>query len=364
VNCMVMVSMAATEQEPSSLERVLKKVAEGFKDYFCNVFEQDYKQAPDLNSINIEQIKMEKKLGVTGIRLVSVSFSTNLGNHRAAIAVKPMETQEKAKENIRSIDFVSQRLSKAPVAGLTTPHVIFEGSALIVMEGVKGFSFRESPLPENEKLRLAGRALCALHGPEKANPATERFRLLPQKVIEALPIEQSQKTALAQLFEEKAKEIVSQAMRSGACAFGDFHPGNILYEIQEHRIPTIVTHLIDPEFLDRSGTVDRCEDICNFFVTQAVSEDLKKTQDALAAFIAGYNEVLAHYGLGRGLAHYYERDPPINFHLAQGILLSILNILGMPLETFGGSEGLSAEVARRLDLSQSLLAINSLYPAC
>ncbi|MFX0113022.1 MAG: phosphotransferase family protein [Candidatus Hodarchaeota archaeon] len=352
--------MATTDQEPSSLERVLKKVAEGFKDYFCNVFEQDFGKAPDLNSISIEQIKMEKKLGLTGIRLVSVSFSTNLGDHRAAIAVKPMETQEKAKENIRRIDFVSQRLSKAPVTGLATPQVIFEGSALIVMEGVKGSSFRESPLPEIEKLRLAGRALCALHGPEKAAPATERFRLLPQRVIEALPIEQSQKTELAQLFEEKGNKIVSQTMRSGACAFGDFHPGNILYEIQEHRIPTIVTHLIDPEFLDTSGNVDRCEDICNFFVTQAASEDLKKTQDALAAFMAGYNEILAHYGLGRGLAHYYESDPPMNFHLAQGILLSILNILEMPPETFGGPEGLSTEVTRRINLSQSLLTANNI----
>ncbi|MFW9914477.1 MAG: phosphotransferase family protein [Candidatus Thorarchaeota archaeon] len=351
-------------EESSGLERALQKVAEGFKDYFCKVFELDFGQAPEPSSVNIGNIKLEKKIGITGIRLVSVSFSTNLGSHRAAIAVKSMKTPEEAIQNIRSIDFVAQRLRNAPVAGLTTPQVIFQGSeGLIVMEGVKGASFRESPIPPSEKLRLAGRTLCALHGSEDAEPAIERLRLLPQKVIEGIPIEQTKKTELAQLFEEKGAEIAAQMMRSGACAFGDFHPGNILYEVQEHRIPVIITHLIDPEFLDTSKTVDRCEDICNFFVTQAVSEDLKHTQDALSAFMAGYNEVLAHYGFGRGLAHFYEKSPPINFHLAQGVLLSILNILGMPPETFGGSQGLQTEIERRVRLSQELLTSEPIYSA-
>ncbi|MHA2270643.1 MAG: phosphotransferase family protein [Candidatus Hodarchaeales archaeon] len=350
--------------DSSVLERALQKVAEGFKDYFCKVFELDFGQAPEASSVSIGDIKLEKKIGITGIRLVSVSFSTNLGPHRAAIAVKSMKTPEEALQNIRSIDFVAQRLQSAPVAGLTTPHVIFQGSeGLIVMEGVKGSSFRESPIPPTEKLRLAGRALCALHGSEKAEPGIERLRLLPQEVVKAIPIDQSKKDELAQLFEEKAAEIAAQTMRSGACAFGDFHPGNILYEVQEHRIPVIISHLIDPEFLDTSKTVDRCEDICNFFVTQAVSEDLKKTQNALSAFMAGYNEVLAHYGFGRGLAHFYERSPPVNFHLAQGILLSILNIHGMPLETFGGSEGLQIEIERRVNLSQELLMADPIYSA-
>ncbi|MFQ5981034.1 MAG: hypothetical protein ACE5OZ_23075 [Candidatus Heimdallarchaeota archaeon] len=355
--------MTTTNQEPSSLERVLQKVAEGFKDYFSNVFERDFGQAPDLNSITIDAIKLEKKIGLTGIRLVTVSFSTNMGSHRAAIAVKSMKTQDEAKDNIRKIDFVLRRLSMAPVLGLSSPQVIFEGSLLIVLEGVKGFSFRESSIPDSEKLRLAGRSLCALHGSESAEPAIERFRLLPQKVVEALPIGQSQKAELAQLFEEKAAKVVSQKMRSGACAFGDFHPGNILYEVQQHQIPTIMTHLIDPEFLDTSNTVDRCEDICNFFVTQAVSESLKKTQEAITAFMAGYNEILAHYGLGNGLSSFYEDEPPINFQLAQGVLLSILNILGMPPETFGGPEGMNDEMNRRVALSSSLLTADPIYLA-
>ncbi len=354
--------MSTNEQEPSSIEKALMKVAEGFKDYFCKVFERDFNQTPDLTTVNVNKIKMEKKIGVTGIRLVTVAFSTNLGDYQALLAVKTMDSPEKAKETLQRIEFVTEMLAKAPISGLTTPQVIFEGSSLVVMEGIVGAAFRESPVPQTEKLRLAGRAIAALHGSEGTEPSKERYKLLPQKVIEALPINQDLKGSLLQLFEKHIETIINQNLNCGAYSFGDFHPGNIMFEVREHQTPIIMTHLIDPEFLDVSRTVDRSEDICNFFVTQIVSDGLEKTKKDLSAFMSGYNEVLAYYGNGRGLSQYYETEvPSLNFHLAQGVLLSILNILGMPPDLFGGSEGLSNEVTNRINLTNTILTEAPIY---
>jgi len=79
--------------------------------------------------------------------------------------------------------------------------------------------------------------------------------------------------------------------------------------------------------------------------------------------LAGYNETLAHYGIGQGLNQFYEKEATLNFHLAQGILLSILNILQMPVETFGGPEAMSTEMEKRINFSRELLTGDQLQLA-
>ncbi len=338
-------------------EKILQRIVKSFSDYFLNIAEVEYDQKP--KSINFNDVKITKTVGLTGIRLMNVRYTTDLGRSQAALAVKFMDPKS-GEENAEKIKFLASRVEPYNQLGITTPEIIYFAEGITVMEGIRGESFRKSPVPYYTKLRMAGSSLAALHGSEKGQIFEKRYSTLTEQVLQRVPTSDSRKKDIKNLFSKQFDKSIRGSTEGGAISFGDFHPGNVLYEISSQVPPILRTHLIDPEFLDTTPVIDRCEDICNFFVVSAIREykntgKLIQVGKDIRTFIAGYNEILARHFTQ--LRNFYTKVVPINFHLGQGILLSILNYLAMP-ETQGTDT--VTEVSQRLALVELLLTSPSL----
>ncbi|MFX1512095.1 MAG: hypothetical protein ACFFCQ_05880 [Promethearchaeota archaeon] len=339
-------------------EAILQRIVSSFSDYFINIAETEFDQRP--TSIDFDDISIAKKIGLTGIRLMDIKYRTDLGRSKAALAVKFMKPEE-VKTNVDNMKFLSSRLNSYKQLGLTTPEVIYQSDeGIMVMEGIRGESFRKSPVPYFSKLRMTGSALAALHGSEKGKIFEKRYIALTDQVLQRIPTSDSRKKDIKEFFSKRFELSISGSTEGGAISFGDFHPGNVLFEVNPQVPPILRAHLIDPEFLDLTPVIDRCEDICNFFVVSAIKEyketgKLVQVGKDIRTFIAGYNEILARKYTQ--LRNFYTKEVPINFHLAQGILLSILNYLSMP-ET--QNQDTVSEVSQRLALVELLLSSPSL----
>ena len=165
------------------------------------------------------------------------------------------------------------------------------------------------------------------------------------------------------MFAEAVPRAEQASHLSGSISFGDFHPGNVIFDVRIGQRPMIHTHLIDPEYLDTSTEHDRLEDICNFFAVEAVDQyrqdrELKKLRMNVKSFFSGYNEILAHEQTS--FQNYYSGGNyiPVNFHLALMILMSIINIQDMT-DLFGSERGIQNEVLLRCQLIEKLLNWNS-----
>ena len=170
-------------------------------------------------------------------------------------------------------------------------------------------------------------------------------------------------TQLQELFNQVLPMAEQASQSSGCPSFGDFHPGNLIFDIRMGRNPMIKTHLIDPEFLDTSNEHDRLEDICNFFAVEAVDlfridQSLTKLTMNIKSFLTGYKEILAHHQ--NNLEEFYTTSYiPINFHLALMVLMSIINIQQMT-DIFG-KDGIHQEVDLRCTLIEKVLQ-NKTFP--
>ncbi len=327
-------AMSTEEETDIALKKILASIVQSFKDYFIDATNALIGKRPE--ELTFEEISLDRKIGTTGIKLVNVRFSCpEARNLMAGLAVKNLESPSEVELTIRKINFLHNRIEPWNFLGLCTPNVIFNSGSLIILEGIMGSdSFRHSPVPEIEKMRLAGRALGAIHGPQKAEVFFEQYRIVTRKAIDLLPVSGKWKEELIMLFDLQFDDVEKYTKYGGSIKFGDFHAGNILFEINRRKSPILRTHLIDPEFLTIEETnTDRCEDICNFFVHRAITEyrttkKLEKTPKDILSFLSGYNEILAYNNAN--IYQFYDNVLPVNFHLAQAILLSILNFLSLP----------------------------------
>jgi len=345
---------------PQRLEKVLISLIEGFSDYFVSSLEKSFKQTP--TKIDVKKITVERKLGTTGIHIVKVSLDSDLGTDEASIAVKIYDENEQALDVVKRINVLEKRLSEYSQLGVSTAAVIFFSSSVVIMEGIQGEVFRESKIPKPQKYRFAGRSLAAFHGTKTDRCWFDKYKLLLTRTIENIPIPLEVKHIVKELFNNVVPlaEIASQ--RSGTVSFGDFHPGNLIFNVRIGRNPMIHTNLIDPEYLETSTEHDRLEDICNFFAVEAVDQyrhdkELINFRMNMNSFFSGYSEFLAHER--SSLDNFYTgKYLPVNFHLALMILMSILNIQDMT-DIFGGEAGVQREMNLRLELIQKLLEWNS-----
>ncbi len=230
------------------------------------------------------------------------------------------------------------------------------------MEGIQGDSFRKSKIPKPQKYRYAGKSLAAFHGKEKNPVWFDKYKLLLNRSLESIPVTEEKRNHIRKLFEKTLPEAEKASVNSGCPSFGDFHPGNLIFDIRVGRNPMIQTYLIDPEFLDSANDHDRLEDICNFFAVEAVDiyrmeKSLTKLKMNIKSFLTGYKEILA-YNQQNLNDFYSEKYLPVNFHLALMILMSILNIQNMG-DLFGGKSGIQEEVSLRFDLIEEVLKDNS-----
>ena len=342
----------SAEEANAEINHLLLSIVSGFSDYFIGVATSIFEKTPQ--NINFDSIRSDRKIGTTGIQLVSVNFSCEFGKVQAGLAVKVYKSPKDLPPIVEKINFLSDRLKPYYSLGVSTAKIIFQKSQILVMEGITGESFRHSTVPISEKYRLAGKCLAALHGHEKSMVNTQHYRELEYATIETLPISSDAKNFIKTKFQEYPLE--QYAKESGAISFGDFHAGNLLYEINLYKSPLLMAHLIDPEFLQTEAISDRFEDIANFFVTRAIQEyqmkgKLFQITRELRSFLAGYDEILA-YKLKK-LKLFYPKSDTFNYHLALGIVLSILNL--MSLNEAENTAYLSSQMELRLKLAVQLL---------
>ncbi|MHA2174580.1 MAG: hypothetical protein ACXACP_14070 [Candidatus Hodarchaeales archaeon] len=342
------------------IQVVLMRIIEGFSDYFVSQLEKTYHETPQ--NIEVKNISVEKKIGATGIHLVKVRLDSDLGPDNASIAVKIYDKTEFALEVVKNINLLEKRIIDYSKLGIASASVIFFSGSVIIMEGLQGDSFRNSKIPKPQKYRYAGKSLAAFHGGEKNPVWFDKYKLLLKRSLESIPVPDDKRTHLNNLFQQMLPEAEKASLNSGCPSFGDFHPGNLIFDIRVGQNPMIQTHLIDPEFLDISSEHDRLEDICNFFAVEAVDtfrmeKSLTKLKMNIKAFLAGYKEILAYKQLN--INDYYSKGLiPVNFHLALMILMSILNIQNMG-DLFGGESGIQKEVSLRCELIEQLLKDSS-----
>lgn len=340
------------DEANAEINQLLLSIVSGFSDYFINVATSIFEKEP--HNINFDSIRSDRKIGTTGIQLVSVNFSCEYGKVQAGLAVKVYRNAAELPPIVEKINFLSDRLKPYYSLGVSTAKIIFQKSQILVMEGITGESFRHSTVPISEKYRLAGKCLAALHGHEANQSNTQHYRELEYATIETLPLNTDAKNFLKEKFQSFPLEKYSQ--NSGAISFGDFHAGNLLFEINLYKSPLLMSHLIDPEFLQTEPTSDRFEDIANFFVNRAIQEfqikgKLFQITRELRSFLAGYDEILA-YKLKK-LKLFYPIGDTFNYQLALGIVLSILNL--MSLSESDDTTYISSQMELRLKLAVLLL---------
>lgn len=340
------------EDATAEINSLLLSIVSGFSDYFIDVAEEIFEKRP--KNIHFDSIRSDRKIGTTGIQLVSVNFSCDFGKAKAGLAVKVYKKSNELEPVIEKINYLNEKLKGFYALGVSTPKIIFSRNPILVMEGISGESFRHSSVPISEKYRLAGKCLSALHGHQPNKTNVTHYRELEIVTIESLPLNDDAKSYLRNSFSKFP--IEKYATNAGAISFGDFHAGNLLYEINLYKSPLLMAHLIDPEFLQtETSTSDRFEDIANFFVHRAIQEyqlkqSLFQITREIRSFLSGYNEVLAYKLFS--MKKYYNGEFTFNYHLALGVVLSILNLISMPDVT---QEYISSQMEPRLKLAVLLL---------
>ena len=344
------------EEANAEINQLLLSIVSGFSEYFYTVATDIFGKRPE--NISFESVRSDRKIGTTGIQLVSVNFRCEFGKVQAGLAVKVYKQASELPPIIEKLNYLEERLKPYYSLGVSTAKIIFQRNQILVMEGITGESFRHSTVPISEKYRLAGKCLAALHGYEENAVNINHYRELEFATIENLPLGDEARNFLRSKF--SVYPLEKYAVRSGAISFGDFHAGNLLYEINLYKSPLLMAHLIDPEFLQPDSRSDRFEDIANFFVNRAIHEyqlkgNLFQITRELKSFLAGYDEILA-YKLSKLKNYYFETDT-FNYHLALSIVLSILNLLSMEDVS---NEYISSQMESRLKLAVLLLDSPSL----
>ncbi|MHA1450612.1 MAG: phosphotransferase, partial [Candidatus Hodarchaeales archaeon] len=195
-----------------------------FSDYFYDFAGAIYGKRP--SQLTFDRVSVAGKIGMTGLQLVKVEFNTDLGPASSALAVKIFSDGNQAKEEVIKIQHVKKRIANFSNHGIKTADVLFYAGPVIVMEGIRGESFRASPVPLTEKYRMAGRALAALHGDTDNPVVNDKNRALVKLIVPKLPIDEETKKRILARFDELFSKLDNN--RGGTIAMGDFHPGNII----------------------------------------------------------------------------------------------------------------------------------------
>jgi len=340
----------------SRLQKVLMGIIEGFCDYFVSVLTKYHGKAP--SKIEVSNITVEKRLGATGIHIVKVLLESDLGSDEASIAVKIYGENSQAATVVNKINLLEKRIIPYKKLGIFSASVIFFSGSVVIMEGIQGDDFRDSRIPKPQKYRYAGKCLSAFHNTTINKPWFEKYKLLSSRSIEEIPVDVYTKQKIKEMFNSQIPIVEKNSIKSGSVSFGDFHPGNLIFDVKIGRKPMIQTYIIDPEFLDMNSEHDRLEDIANFFTIETVNQyrldkSLSRLTTNIKSFLSGYNEILALEQLSLG-SLYPSGYIPLNFHLALMVLMSILNIQGM-LDIFSTELAMANEISLRCELIQKLL---------
>ena len=179
----------------AEIQQLLLSIVSGFSEYFYTVATTVFGSRP--KKIAFNSIRSDRKIGTTGIELVSVNFSCELGQAHAGLAVKIHKNTTEVLQIVENINYLVQRLESYRFLGVSTPKIIFQKGPILVLEGISGESFRHSPVPITEKFRLAGKCLAELCVSHQHIANTNLYRMLEKQVLEALPIDENFKQMIA-----------------------------------------------------------------------------------------------------------------------------------------------------------------------
>ncbi len=352
--------MSTSDVIKSQTVEIVRLIVDKFEDYFRMHASEIYDHP--VKWIDIQDIRWEKKFGLTGIHLIKVKYETDAGPDSAGLAVKIFDSEEACQQFAEKIKTLQEFMRKFDVKDVQTPRVLYAKERYMIMEGInRGIDFRDEMLPPNEAYRLAGRALALIHGVESRESDPERYVMLVREVLQHIPedlVDGQLKQELEMLSNSVMAKLQESLSLAGAPQFGDFHPGNVLFEFQvtSNKRPIISCNLIDPEFLDASSSSDRFEDLTNFFITDAIShgwDEISRLESKLNHFLSGYDQVLSQKF--RSLKEYYPNGFTASFQLGLGTLLSILNIL--QFEDLQEGKNLPDEITYRFNLVKLLWKI-------
>ncbi len=214
-----------------------------------------------------------------------------------------------------------------------TPQLLYfsHENSLLIYEGLREpREFFDSELDQPQKFFLAGMALPYIHGIFKRKVFVDRYLHLISEVVKGLNVAPGDKNELFSLFKGEFRRIgLSDA---GANCFGDYHPGNIMFKEEKAltsytgdlKIDRTEIYLIDPAFLDKTGNVDRAEDIGTFFSKFAyndfyLSQSFDKTVPDFELICKGYDYTISKNGIA--LEEFYPDGTTFDFHIALGILI-------------------------------------------
>ncbi len=355
--------MSSADVVKSQTVEIVKKIVDKFEDYFKQHSSDVYGRPAKW--VDVRNVHWEKKIGLTGIHLIKVRYETDVGMDSASLAVKIYESVEDCQRFVAKINQLQELMKRFPLNDVHTPGILYAKENYLIMEGInQGIEFRDLVIPRNEAYRLAGRALATVHGELSWEVNLDRYGALVQEALSHIPetgATQTLKIELQELFSQAEHQLATSLKEAGAPHFGDFHPGNVLFDLQvvSNKKSVVACNLIDPEFLDEEARSDRFEDLTNFFITDAVSHgwhEISHLENKLIHFMSGYDQVLALKF--SSLKEHYPHGFTVAFQLGLGILLSILNLL--QFEDLQEGKDLPSEIDYRLNLVKYLWQIYAL----
>jgi hypothetical protein len=308
------------------IKHLLAEIVENLRFYFNELQLKKFGQKSRFVVLNnISNIHM---IGSKGLNLVTASFNSELGSLTLRIAIKRFNSIDEAMKN----KVLTNRLAKKlRTTGVLTPRVIFEHGTTLIYEGIQGDSFHDSNIDYEYKLQLAGSVLSQYHSGDQRPVDPQRYVFLIKTVLEELQLPQER----LHKFVSRAGVLANQVLiyNSGTASFGDFHPGNILFSVEEAEPgkKRVQTWLIDPEYAEEAKTADRMEDIGTFFLHSAIDtftkdDNLKSLRKDLQPFFEGYDRFLSQHGSSLYKMYKGNHEGALSFHLGLNVLLEALFI--------------------------------------
>ncbi len=285
----------------------------------------------------IHSIELGHRLGRRKeLQLMTVTVLDSLQNRRYSVdlAFKFLQNPEDAVEEGNGALWLGEVL-KTNYKVHTSQLLYFSHSnSLLIYEGLKNTQeFFESRLDEPQKLFLAGMALPYIHGIFRQKILVDRYLHLITNVLDGIPFNPDERTELKSLIQPDLRKI--GLSESGANCFGDYHPGNIMFKDSDYktsntgdiRIDQTEIYLIDPAYLDRSGNVDRAEDLGTFFAKFAyndfiMSQSFDRCVSDFDLICKGYNFTISQNGIT--LEQFYPEGTTFDFQIALGILIDTM----------------------------------------
>lgn len=358
-----------------AMKKAFHIIASEFSAFFAKVTQERYGVSPSPQSIQVQSIEIRGQLGRgRQLHLVEVPFSSDCGFHQARLFIKTFREKDKGFQEAQGAQKLAELLADDPY--VKTPQMLYfsQEHNILVYEGLYATTFDDwGDLTEDEKFFLTGLSLPRLHGSTIKELDLQRYYLLLERTMDRLGsllgnCENDYSDQIPELRKKLVDEVEGKLFyaHGGGRSFGDFHSGNIMFEVSQTQLRDtntrsdwIIVYLLDPEFIETgqgADQIDRFEDVATFFAKRALNEFVEKksltqlTKD-LRWFLRGYNFIFQEL-TGLHLHQLYPKGVSLEFHMCMGLLYDMLYFVRLNKDFPGLCE---RGVGVRLDLINHIL---------